>query len=120
MTRLRLELLQWYALFGGALAWTAQHVAGYFVSDGACGPARVSAEPIQIALAVAAGVAVAAAEAAALLVFRATGEHGENAPPPYGRLRFFAEAALVGNVLFFLVVVLDGVGTVTHLPCTQS
>ena len=61
-----------------------------------------------------------AAEAAALAVFRATQDVAEDAPGPLGRLRFFAEAALLGNVLFLVIVVLDCVGTVYHLPCRQS
>lgn len=117
MTRLRLELLQWYALLGGALAWAAQHVGGYFVSTAGCGSVGFHTSGGQIALAVCAGVAIAAAEAAAFVVFRST---GADDPAPGGRLHFFAQAALLGNVLFFLIVVLNGVGSVYHLPCAQS
>jgi hypothetical protein len=35
-------------------------------------------------------------------------------------MRFFAVAALLGNVLFFVIILLSGVGAVVHLPCTQS
>lgn len=117
MTRRRLEVLQWYALLGGAIAWAAQHVAGYFVSTAGCGSASFGASGAQIGLAAAALVAIVAAEAAALVVFRATS--GDDAPPG-GRLHFFAQAALLGNVLFFVIVVLNGVGSVYHLPCAQS
>jgi hypothetical protein len=121
VTRSRLELLQWYALLGGPLAWATQHVVGYFVSDGACSVAHVPAPAtFEILLALFAGAAVLAAEGAAFLVFRETSSVPEDAPGPYGRLRFFAEAALLGNVLFFVIVVLDGVGTVYHLPCRLS
>jgi hypothetical protein len=117
VTRLRLELLQWYALLGGALAWATQHVGGYFVSQAGCGSPRIGAETPQIALAAAAALAIVAAEAAALVVFRAT---SLDEPPPSGRLHFFAQAALLGNVLFFVIVVLNSLGTVYHLPCAQS
>jgi hypothetical protein len=121
MTRARLELLQWCALLGGPLAWATQHVVGFFVADGACSATHVSSpRALEIALAVLAGAAVVAAEAAALVVFRVTRTVPEDAPGPYGRLRFFAEAALLGNVLFFVIVVLDGVGSVVHLPCRLS
>ena len=121
MTRTRLELLQWYALLGGPLAWATQHVVGYFVSDGACSVAHIPAPAaFEVAIAVVAGAAVLAAEGAALLVFRETRGVPEDAPGPFGRLRFFAEAALLGNVLFFVIVVLDGVSTVYHLPCRLS
>jgi hypothetical protein len=117
MTRVRLEVLQWYALLGGALAWATEHVAGYFVSTAGCGSASFDATAPQIVLVVAAAFAVVAAEAAALTVFRAT---RADEPPPGGRLHFFAQAALLGNVLFFVIVVLNGVGAVYHLPCAQS
>ncbi len=120
MTRMRLELLQWYALFGGALAWAGQHVAGYFVSDAACGTPRIDSTPWQIVFGVVAGCLVLGAELAALLVFRETSDVEQDAPPPFGRLRFFAQAALAGNVLFFVVIVLNTVGTVYHLPCGES
>jgi hypothetical protein len=118
VTRLRLELLQWYALFGGALAWATQHVVGYFVSTAGCGSVGGNTTLAQVLLAVGAALLVLGAEAAAFTVFRATSS--PEAPPPAGRLHFFAQAALLGNVLFLLVVVLDGTGSVSHLPCAQS
>ena len=117
MTRLRLEVLQWYGLLGGALAWATQHVVGYFVSTAGCGSTGIDMKTTQILLATSAGVMILAAETAAFAVFRAT---SPDAPPPSGRLHFFAQAALLGNVLFLLVVVLTGVGSVDHLPCAQS
>jgi hypothetical protein len=117
MTRLRLEVLQWFALFGGALAWATQHVVGYFVSTAGCGSVGGDMTIAQILLAVGAGLIVVGAEAAAFTVFRAT---AADAPPPSGRLHFFAQAALLGNVLFLLIVVLDGTGSVSHLPCASS
>jgi len=53
-------------------------------------------------------------------VYRATDGVGHDAPGPEGRLHFFAVAALVGNVLFLMLVGLDGLGSLTHLPCVQS
>lgn len=117
MTRVRLEVLQWYALLGGALAWATQHVAGYFVSTAGCGSVAIDMKPIQVALAVGAGLVIATAEGAAFAVFRAT---SGSAAPPAGRLHFFAEAALLGNILFLVIVVLTGLGSVHHLPCAQS
>jgi hypothetical protein len=117
VTRTRLELLQWYALLGGALAWATQQVGGYFVSTAGCGSVSVAIRPVQIGLAIGAGLLIIAAEASALVVYRAT---SSGAPPPSGRLHFFAEAALLGNLLFLVIVVLTGVGSVDHLPCAQS
>lgn len=119
MTRPRLELLQWFGLLAAPLAWTAQVVVGWFAADAGC-ERGLPITPWEVSLAVAAGLVAVAAEAAALAVFRATGDAGKDAPGPYGRLRFFAMAALLGNALFFVIIVLDGVGTVFHLPCRQG
>jgi hypothetical protein len=122
--RTRLELLQWFALFGGPLAWTVQHVVGYGIADAGCSAVGTQWDfhtaALQIALSTATGVVVLAAEAAAFVVFRQTRDVDQYAPGPNGRIRFLAQAALLGNVLFFVIVVLDGVGTVYHLPCHQA
>jgi hypothetical protein len=124
MTRTRLEILQWFALFGGPLAWATHHVVGYGLSEARCDVAgsqwHLDAVTWQIVLAALVGAVVLLAEAAALVVFRATRDVDGNAPGPEGRLHFFAEAALVGNVLFLVIVVLDVVGTTYYLPCGPS
>ena len=120
MSRTRLEVLQWYALFGGALAWTAEHVLGYFVSDGGCNGSVAHAALWGGLLVGFGAVAVAAAQVAGFTVYRATSGVGHDAPGPEGRLRFFAVAALVGNVLFLMLVGLDGLGSLSHLPCVQA
>ena len=122
--RARLELLQWFALFGGPIAWAVQHVVGFGISDAGCGVAGtqwgLDVTTLQIVLSVCTGVIVLAAEAAAFTVFRALSGVPEDAAGPAGRLRFFAEAALLGNVLFLVIVVYDCVSAVYHLPCRQS
>jgi hypothetical protein len=124
MTHRRLELLQWFALFGGPLAWTIEHVVGYGISKAGCNVAGaqwgLDPNVLQTVLAVLVGVVVIAAWLAAAVVFRETGAVDPDAPGPLGRIHFFAEAALLGNVLFFVIVVLDGVGSVHDLPCRQS
>jgi len=124
MTRTRLELLQWFALLGGPLAWAAQHVVAFGISDAGCSVAGrqwdLHVALLQIVIAVALGAVVVAAEGAAFLVFRATKDVDKDAPAPQGRLHFFAQAALLGNVLFFVIVVLNTVGTVYDLPCSQA
>jgi hypothetical protein len=121
VTRFRLELLQWYALFGGALAWTAEHVLGYYVSVAGCDTSvahwHLSLVLWESLLTAAALAAVLAAEASALLVYRATAPVDDDAPGPAGRMHFFAQAALLGNVLFFMLVVLDGAGVLYHSNC---
>jgi hypothetical protein len=124
MTRIRLELLQWFGLFGGALAWATQHVVGYGISDSGCGVAGqqwgLPVSTLQVVLGVAAGVITIAAWTAALVAYRETRAVDKDAPGPAGRIHFFAEAALLGNVLFLVIIVLNSVSTVVQLPCRQS
>jgi hypothetical protein len=124
VTRNRLEILQWFSLFAGPLAWAAEHVVGYFISAAACDVAgrQWGLDPAawQSVLAVLAGAVVVVAWLAAYVAFRETRTVDHDAPGPLGRIHFFAQAALLGNVLFFVIVVLDGVGTVHDLPCAQS
>jgi hypothetical protein len=121
MRRTRLEFLQWYGLIGGALAWTAQHVLGFFVGDAGCSQS-VAYWHVDIALwesllLLCALAAVLAAGTASVVVFRATAGAGADTPGPAGRMHFFAQAALLGNVLFFMLVLLDGVGVLAHTDC---
>lgn len=121
MSRARLELLQWFGLLAAPLAWAVQLVAGFGVANAACdGAGGISVTPYAVSFTAFALAIALAAEAAALVLFRALAAIEEDAPGPSGRLRFFAVAALLGNVLFFVVILLSGVGAVVHLPCTQS
>jgi hypothetical protein len=124
MTRSRLELLQWFALFGGPLAWATEHVVGFWITDAACNVAGAQwdLDPavLQTVLAVLVGLVVIAAWLASFIVFRNTRTVDYDAAGPLGRIHFFAQAGLLGNVLFFVIVVLDGVGTVHDLPCHPS
>jgi hypothetical protein len=117
----RLELLQWFGLLAAPLAWTLQLVAGFGVADVACdGAGGVSVTPVAVTLTAFALAVAIAAEAAAVVLLRSLAAVEQDAPGPAGRLRFFAVAALLGNVLFFVIIVLSGVGTIVHLPCTQA
>jgi hypothetical protein len=40
--------------------------------------------------------------------------------PPVGRIRFFAIAALLANVLFIVMVVLYAAGSIANDPCRQA
>jgi hypothetical protein len=124
MTRSRLELLQWFSLFAGPLAWATEHVVGFFVSDAACSVAgarwSLDTAPWQAVLAVLTGAVVIAAWVAAFVTFRETRTVDKDEPGPLGRIHFFAQAALLGNVLFFVIVALDSVGSIHDLPCRQS
>jgi hypothetical protein len=118
VTRRRLELLQWYALFAGPWAWATQHVLEFGWTNAHCAVAvshwHVPAIWLNVLITTVCGGAVLAAEVAAFVVLRATSDVPEFAPGPQGRLRFFAEAALLGNVLFLVIVALDATGAFYH------
>jgi hypothetical protein len=122
--RRRSELLQWFALFGGAIAWTLQLVLGFGVALAACGPAGrrwgVDVVTWQIGLMAAALVVALCAEAAAAAVWLETRGLEDDAPPPAGRLHFFAVAALLGNVLFCGAILLGGLAAIHWAPCDLS
>jgi hypothetical protein len=121
VSRRRLELLQWFGLLGAPLAWTIQLVAGFGVADASCdGAGGISVTPFAVTLTAFALAVAVAAEAAAVVLFRSLEAIEADAPGPAGRLRFFAVAALLGNVLFFVIILLSGVGAVVHLPCSQA
>ena len=118
MTRFRLELLQWYALLAGPWMWATQHVLLFGVANSHCSLTvshwNVPVVWLDALITAVCGAAVVGAEVAAYVVFRATSDVGEYAPGPWGRLRFFAEAALLGNVLFAVIVALDAAGAFYH------
>ena len=124
MRRRRLEILQWLGLLVGALVWAAQHVVGYGVTEAQCSPGGahfgISNDLWQASLMAAAAAAIIGAEAAAVAVFLATRPTSYEAEPPPSRIRFFAIAAMVANVLFLMIVLLNGVGSIVNIPCRQA
>jgi hypothetical protein len=120
---LTLELLQWYGLLGAAIAWAVQLVLGYGITVARCstgGDYRLPVDTWEILLVAVAGAFALLGEAAAIAVFLATRTLEHEDPPPDGRRHFFASAALVGNVLFLMIILLSGIGIVAHSPCHQS
>jgi hypothetical protein len=119
------EFLQWFGLLGAGLVWAAQLVIGVGVTVAACSETGHGSRPInvnawQIAL-MAAGVTLALlSEAAALSIFLETRTLEHSDPPPWGRRHFFAAAAIIGNVLFVVAILLSGIGAIANGPCRGS
>ena len=130
----QLAFIQWIGVVVAPLAWTGQHVVGYGVGEARCSVAGASwgiaYDTWQLAILVVAGLLVVVSEAAAVTVFLATRDtnYGDGPPGagrwggavPYSRLHFFAMAAMVANVLFLTVILLDGLGAVFSTLCAQS
>ena len=124
MRLLRPELLQWYGLFGAALAWSGQHVVNIGAGLAHCTAAsrHWGIDIVTWTIVVGAiGLAFALlAEAAALSVLRDTEGAEYDGPPPAGRRHFFALAAALGNVLFIVAIVLNVVGALASTDCRQA
>jgi hypothetical protein len=120
----RAELLQWYGLFGAAIAWTGQLIVGFGVTVADCGAAGshwgLDVTTWEIALMIVGGTLAVIAEAAAVSVFLATRTSEHDAPPPVGRRHFFASAAMLGNLLFLNAIVISGVAAIANSPCHQA
>ena len=118
------ELLQWFGLFAAGLAWTAQLVLGFGVSIAACsaGSAHwgIDVRTWAIVLTAVGATIALLAEAAAVTVFLDARDSDEYGPPPWGRRHFLSVAAMVGNLLFFAAILLNGVGVLSHSSCVQS
>ena len=129
----RLSIVQWIGVMVAPLAWTGQHVVGYGVGQARCevGVAwNIGFDTWQLAILAAAGLLILISEAAAVTVFVATREvnYGDGPPDdgrltgvvPASRLHFFATAAMVANLLFLAIVLLDGLASVFDSLCVQS
>ncbi len=120
MPRLALAL-QVYAVLGAPLAWTAQLVVGYGLTEAACGPAgrtwdiAVHAwEAVIFALALA---TAAGGWAAALALHRAVGRG--DLDDPNGRLRFVTTIGLAIGAIFVALILYTGTGVLTIEECRR-
>ncbi len=124
MSLRKLEILQWVGLLGGALVWAAQHVLGYGITEAECGAGGlhwgIQNDVWQGALMAAAAACVVAAELAAISVIVATRRSSYESPPVPGRVRFFAIAAAAANVIFLMIILLDGFAAILNVTCRQG
>ena len=123
MTRLRPELLQWYGLFGAALAWAGQHLVGFGAAYAQCTAASrhwgIDIVTWMIVMTVTGVLFATLAEAAAVTVLLETRGVEYDGAPPWGRRHFFAIAAALGNVLFLVGIILNAVGALAFTDCRQ-
>ncbi|MGZ4280836.1 MAG: hypothetical protein ACXVFC_07445 [Gaiellaceae bacterium] len=118
------EVLQWFGLLAAGLAWTAQLVLGFGVSIAACSAGSagwgLDVRTWAIVLTAAGATIALLAEAAAVTVFLDARDADEYGSPPWGRRHFLAVAAIVGNLLFFVAILLNGLAVFSHSTCVQS
>jgi len=120
----RLSRLQWYGFLAGGIVWFAEFLAGLGESSARCNPASarwgLSHDAIELGLMLFGVAVVGSALAASAIVFRETRHITEEDPPPHGRIHFFATAALAGNVVFLVIILLTGIGTIVDRACHQA
>jgi hypothetical protein len=124
MSLRRLAFLQWFGFLAGGTIWFASFLAGVGTSVALCNPASgrwgIPYDTVQTAVLGFGAVVVLVAEAAAVAVFRATRNVAEQDPPPQGRLHFFAIGAMVGNLVFLVIIVLSATATIVDRACHQA
>ncbi len=130
----QLSMVQWIGVVVAPLAWTGQHVVGYGIGEARCSVAGmhwgIGFDVWQLTLLGCSVLLILVSEAAAVVVFLATREtnYGDGPPgegrwggeTPYARLHFFATAAMIANVLFLAIVLMDELGAVFDHLCVQS
>jgi len=124
VTRSRaVQLFQFVGFFVAPAAWFAQHLIGQAISQASCSTVAVSwgvsNRAWQIVLLATACTLILLSEAAAVAAFRSTGASYES-PPPEGRIRLIAIAAMTTNLIYLVIVLLDGVASIVDIACRQS
>jgi hypothetical protein len=122
--KLSAEFLQWFGFGGAALVWSAQLIVGFGTTLARCGAANATfgldLHDWELATMLTALALVLAAEAAAIVTVVRTWGVAYDGPPPEGRRHFFALAAMVGNLLFIVAIVLSGIAVLSHEACRQA
>ena len=120
----RLEVLQWFGVLAGAVAWGAALVFGYGLTETRCNSGSTGWDVALLgwvgALTGFAAAVMVCAALASVSVLVLTREVSYEDDPPVGRIRFFAIAALIANVLFLVMVVLYAAGSIANDPCRQA
>ena len=126
------NLLVWFGVGGGAVAFVVQFVAGLAFSFAQCNNGSRWHVPVrawQVGLSAGAVIVALASTAVAATIFRRTyrigdlfGEErrGDGSTPPLGRIHFLSIVGLTVNFLVLFIIVMDAVGTGVHGLCMQT
>jgi hypothetical protein len=109
----RTGLLSAYGLLGGPFAWAAMHVAGYALTEATCSPINGGG-----GLHLDAWTLTVLGELAAIVAWRRTRDAGDDLPG--SRVHFVAVMGLTFTPLFFLIILMSGLGVVFLPECHQS
>lgn len=122
LARLAGGLLLWYAVLGGALAWTVHLFTAWGVEELACasGSTRVGAVPLRLVITLAVVLPALATVGSLLaggLAWRRTRHDGE--VPSVSRTRMLAIVGIWLNLLFLTIIVLGGAALLVLPPCQR-
>jgi heme/copper-type cytochrome/quinol oxidase subunit 2 len=119
-----MKLIPWLGLFVAPAAWFGQHAVGQAIAQASCSAADaswgLSNRTWQIVLLVVASVLILGAEAAAVASFRRTEPATYEDPAPAGRVQLIAVAAMTTNLIYLVIVLLDGIASIVGVQCRQS
>ncbi len=127
------NLLVWFGVLGGAVAWLVQFAINLFFTFAQCNqPAARFSLPVhglEIGLSAGALVIAGSAEAVALRMYLRTHliddasvheRRGDGVHPPLGRVQFLAQLGLLVNFLAIAIIIMTGVGAPLLPVCQQS
>ncbi len=131
MSTQRVNVLAWFSVLGGPVAWATQHVAGFGIAQAQCNPGvgQIPVHPLDAAFSAVALAVAVCAEGSSIWLFVRTGQsrevrskvlRGFGGEPPVARLQFLAVVGIVGNLLAILIIVFTGVAAPLHAICRQS
>jgi hypothetical protein len=114
--------LLWFGVLGAPFAWAVQHVAGFGLTEAACGLAGkrtgLALDPWTIAVTALGETVAVLAAIAAIAVFRSTRDAGEE--PPGSRIHFLSIIGMTISPLFALIILMGGLGSVFLANCVQG
>lgn len=118
-----MRALPWIGFFVAPAAWFGQHLVGQAIGQAGCSEANlswgVSTRTWQIALLAVASMLILASEAAAVVAFRRTRGASYASAPPVGRVRLIAITAMTTNLIYLVIVLLDGIVSIADVGCRQ-
>jgi hypothetical protein len=132
VTRTPSNLVVWFGVIGGGVAWAITFVAGLAFTFADCGvdPAGMSLPLHSWQAGLSAGGALVGLASLAVTVRvylqSAVGEvpgevrHGDNAPPPTGRVNFLAVVGLIVNTVAIAIMIMTAIGAPMLRLCQQA
>ena len=111
----------WFGLFGAPLAFTAQHLTGFALTQAACGSLTtrrdVHLDAWAIVVTAVAVTVIAGSGLAAFATWRLTRDEEEL---PGTRIHFLAVIGMTITPLFLAMIVMSSAGAIAATGCTQS